>query len=324
MFPRFFWATIIILTVASLGLVGIGLLKSDQSSSGLQDERQPVEEEAAAQEIEIDPTTLQSIFERTADVAAAETTREIDRLLDGLYEPVYGGISDYADFHYTVLGEYTELVGAALGTAADAIESRLYDGFRKRLERVTDTIDARFADEFRIALKQELEDEIPRELPDVVLPPITQQAIEDALVRVRVTAPVGTVMATVGGAAAIRALSVNIAGKVATKVAAKAAGKGIAKGSGILGGTGLGALGGAWAGPVGAAVGGVIGAATTWFAVDAAAITIDEYFTRDAFEAEIRTLVDEHRSVVRDDLVRALERKSEDMENFTLQGRSSE
>lgn len=324
LFVRFFWGTIILLAVASLGLVAIGLLRSDQSTGDLNEEPQPAQGEAAVQEIEIEPSTLQAVFERAASIARAETSDAIDPLLDELYGPVYGGITSYADFHYTVLGEYTELVGAALGTAADAIEDRLYDGFDDRLERVADTLDARFADEFRTALMQELQGEIPSELSDVPLSPITQRAIEDALARVRVTVPVGTVMATVGGAAAIKAVSAAIAAKVATKVAAKAAGKGVVKGTGILGGAGLGALGGSWAGPVGAAVGGAIGGAAAWFAVDAAVITIDEYFNRDDFEADLRVMVDEHRSVVRGHLVSAVQRKSEDMQSFTLQDLSRE
>ena len=324
LFARFFWGTIIVLALASLGLIAIGLLRSDHSTSDLREEPQAEEGQAAVQEVEIEPNTLQEVFERAARRTRAETSDAIDPLLDELYVPVYGGITSYADFHYTVLGEYTELVGAALGTAADAIENRLYDGFDERLERVANTLDARFADEFRTVLMQELQAEIPSELSDVPLAPVTQQAIEDALARVRVTVPVGTVMATVGGAAAIKAVSAAIAAKVATKVAAKAAGKGVAKGTGILGGAGLGALGGSWGGPVGAAVGGVIGGAAAWFAVDAAVVTIDEYFNRDDFEADLRVMVDEHQGVVRGHLISALEGKSEDMQNFTLQDLSSE
>ncbi|TQE97314.1 MAG: hypothetical protein FKY71_16120 [Spiribacter salinus] len=324
LFVRFFWGTIIVLAVASLGLVAIGLLRSDQSTSEVRDDPPPVAEEVAPQEVEIEQSTLQEVFERAARTARDQTSNEIDPLLDELYEPVYGGITSYADFHYTVLGEYTELVGAARGTAAGAIEDRLYDGFDDRLNEVTSTLDERFSDEFRKALMQELENEIPSELADAPLAPITQRAIEDTLARSRVTVPVATVMATVGGAASIKAVSAAIASKVATRVAAKAAGKGVAKGTGILGGAGLGALAGSWGGPVGAAVGGAIGGAASWFAVDAAVVSIDEYFNREDFEADLRVMVDEHRSVVRGHLVSAVQQKSEDMQNFTLQDLSSE
>ena len=324
LFTRFFWGTIIFLAVASLVLVAIGLIRSEQSTSDLRDESPTVAEEAASQEVEIERSTLQEVFERAARTARTQTSNEINPLLDELYRPVYGGITSYADFHYTVLGEYTELVGAALGSAADAIEKKLYNDFDERLERVASTLDARFADEFRTALMQELQAEIPSVLSDVPLAPITQRAIEDALARVQVTVPVGTVMAAIGGAAAIKAVSAAIAAKVATKVAAKAAGKGVAKGTGILGGIGAGALVGSWLGPPGAAIGGIIGGAAAWLAVDAAVISIDEYFNRDDFEADLRMMVDEHRSVVRSHLISALEQKSEDIENFTLHDLSSE
>lgn len=324
LFTHCFWSVIMVLVVATLGLVAIGLFRTGQSPNDPPYEPQVVEEEVAAQETEIEPNTLKAVFERAAGIAAAETSGELDQLLDELYQPVYESITSYTEFHYTVLGEYTELFAAALGTAADAIESRLYAGFPERLERVANALDVRFADEFQTALMQQLQAEIPSELSDVPLAPISQRAIEDALTRVRVTVPVGAAMATVGGAAAIKAISAAIAAKVAIKVATKAAGKGIAKGSGILSGAGLGALGGSWAGPVGAAVGGVVGGAVAWFAVDAAVINIDAYFNRDDFEADLRIMIDEHRSVVRGYLISAVEKKLENMENFTLQDLSNE
>lgn len=192
LFARFLWGTIIVLAAASLALLAIGLLRSDQSTGDLREEPRAADRVATVQDVEIEPNTLQTMFGRAASIARAETSDEIDPLLDELYEPVYGGITSYADFHYTVLGEYTELVGAALGTATDAIEERLYDGFDDRIERVANTLDARFADEFRTALMQELQAEIPSELYDTPLAPITQRAIEDALARVRLTVPVGT------------------------------------------------------------------------------------------------------------------------------------
>lgn len=326
MFARFFWGSIIFLAVATIGLVVIGLSRSEQSE--VEQREAPLHAEAKVEEeevkeVEVGPNTLRAVIESAAIRARTETAGEIDSLLHDLYQPVYGGITGYADFHYTVLGEYTELAGAALGTAADAIRERLFDGFEYRLERVANTLDARFADEFQNALMQELRKEIPAELSNVPLAPITQRTIEDALARVRVTIPVGTVVATVGSAAAIKAVSAAIAAKVAVKVAGKAAGKGIAKGTGILGGAGLGAIGGAWAGPVGSAVGGIIGGTAAWFGVDAVVITIDEYFNRDDFEAELRAMVDEHRSEVRQYLFSAVELKSESMQNFTLQDLSN-
>lgn len=323
LFSSFYWGTIIILAAVTLGLVAVGVLGSNHSAGDLSEEPQ-VEEETEDPQVVIEPNKFQKMVERAARTARAETSDEIDPLLDKLYKPVYGGISSYADFHYTVLGEYTELVGAALGTATEAVENRLYDGFNERFERVATTLHVRFADEFQNAPMQEIQSEIPSEQSNAPLAPLTQRAIEDALARVRVTGPLGTAIATIGGAATIRAVSAAIAAKVATKVAAKAAGKGVAKGTGILGGAGLGALAGSWAGPFGAAVGGAVGGAASWFAVDAAVITIDQYFNRADFEEGLRVMVDEHRSAIRGHLISAVEQKSEDMENYTLQELSSE
>lgn len=324
LFARFFWGTIIVLAVVSLALVGLGLWRSAHSPGHEQGSATDAEAELATLELVIEGSVLQQIFANAADIAAARTSGMIEQKLEDLYGPVYTGIVTYSDFHYTVLGQYTELFGAALGTAAEAIEGKLFSSFSERLDRIGFMLDERFADEFRIALTEELEAEVPEALRDAPLSPMTQRAIDDALSRVRVTVPVGTVMASIGGATAIKAVSAAIAAKVATKVAATAAAKGVVKGGGILGGAGLGALGGSWAGPVGAVAGGIIGGAVTWFAVDATVISIDQYFNRDDFEADLRAMVDEHREVVREHLSRAIEQKSEDMKSFSLRELAAE
>ncbi|MBC7153901.1 MAG: hypothetical protein H5U19_04665 [Rhodobacteraceae bacterium] len=324
-FRRFFWGTIIILAVALLALVAIAFLRAGQQSVDRSAGTSGFVEDVAPPVVEIEPTRLQKYFERAAADAGESTSAEIDELLDILYDPVYGGIESYVDFHYSVLGEYTELAGAALGTSADAIESKLFGGFPERMEHLGNSIDARFAEALTSALQRELQAEMPEGLSEIPLGPTTQQAIDDTIARVSITAPVGTFMAVFGGVAGIKSISAGIAARVATRVAVKAGAKGVAKGSGILGGAGLGALGGSWAGPPGAAVGGIIGATVTWLAVDAAVINIDEYFNREDFEADLRVMVDEHRDEVRQNLVMALEQKKADtLMNFTLRDRSRE
>ena len=320
----FFWGTIIILAIIVIGITGLALLRTENAATESESELPAVEEPTQGANLEIKPTTLQTLFERSAIAAKKATVPEMDRYLESLFAPVYLGITSYADFHYTVLGEYTELAGAALGKAEKEIERRLYGGFSARLDAMGDSIDERYAAEFRRALYDTLQTDITGFAADIPLAPATQLALEDALTRARVTAPVGSVMATVGGTAAIKALSSVIAAKIGVKVAAKAAGKSVVKGTGIAGGAGIGALGGSWAGPIGMAVGGVVGGVATWFAVDAAVITIDEYLNREEFEADIRAMVDQHRRQIRLHLIRALEQKSGDMQSFTLEELSRE
>jgi len=317
-FAKFFWGAIIALAIGTVLLVAVGLWRSTQTSGPPVAESRSADVQEVPQELDIGTSTLLDYFRRAAGTAVTITAGEVDALLDELYSPVYAGIVAYADFHYTVLGQYTELVGAALGTATDAIEQKLFDGFTERLEMVSQRIDSRFSEEFERALMDEMRSDIPSHLHDVPLTPLAQRAIDDALSRANVTVPVATVMATVGGAAALKTVSAAIAAKMAAKVATKAAIVGAAKGGGLMGGIGAGALMGSWGGPLGAAAGGVIGGAVTCFAVDAAVINIDEYFRRADFEADLRQTVDEHRAVVRQKMMQAIEGKADDLESFTL------
>lgn len=181
---------------------------------------------------------------------------DINRLLDGVYEPVYQGITDYADYHYTVLGGYIELADAALGQASAAIEDHLFSGFPERLKRIESTLDAGFEDAFLIALQEELQEYIRSDVP--LRHPLRRE-IKGALDRVvRVTVPVAKAKGPSPNAKkAVSSISALIAKKVATKAATKGVAKGVAKGaSSILGGLGIGAAAGSWLGPPGAVVGG--------------------------------------------------------------------
>ena len=318
LFMLFFWGTIITLAIIVMGIAGLAYLRTDNTTAESEIELPASEGPQQDVALEIEETTLQRIFERSANDAEKKTLHEIDPHLNKLFAPVYLGITRYADFHYTVLGEYTELVGAALGRVEREIERRLYGGFSANLDAVGKKIDERFAKKFRSALYDTLQAEIPALSAETSLAPATQLALDDALSRAQITVPVGAAMATVGGTTAIKALSSAIAAKISVKIAAKAAGKTVVKGTGIAGGAGLGALGGSWAGPIGMAVGGVGGGVATWFAVDAAVVSIDEYFNRDEFEADIRRMVDDHRRQIRLQLIRALEQKADDMKNFKL------
>ena len=104
-------------------------------------------------------------------------------------------------------------------------------------------------------------------------------------------------------------VSATIAKKLAAKVAAKASAKGLAKGGGVLAGAGGGALLCSWSGP-GAAVCGVVGGAAAWLLTDAVVVNIDEYFNREDFENELRTLLDEDRAKKRKQLTAALRDKA--------------
>jgi hypothetical protein len=86
---RFFWATVFILALATLGLTAVGSIRSTEPSPSLV--------------AEISPTTLERLLSDTAIAAKTVTEPNISSLLDTVYGPAYDAIPAYADFHYSIL-----------------------------------------------------------------------------------------------------------------------------------------------------------------------------------------------------------------------------
>ena len=79
---RFFWATVFILSVATLALTVVGRFRSTEPSPPAM--------------VEINPTTLERLLSDTAIVAKTSVEPEISSLLDRVYGPAYEAIPAYA------------------------------------------------------------------------------------------------------------------------------------------------------------------------------------------------------------------------------------
>lgn len=274
----YFWATILTLVVTVIGLTIVGQLKLGTESHDIQER------------IEIAPTILEKVLSEATEKARAAALNQLNVELEHVYEPAFSKISEYTDFHYSVLGQYTELWETARGELVAALEERLLRGFGERLHSATSTLDKAFLNEFR------------RNLPDMgagksgpednpsIFGELTQTVLQDAKDRVAYTYPVATVSAVAVGSGSLKIVATTIGKKIALKISATAAAKGILKGGGVLTGAGSGALICSWSGP-GAAVCGVVGGAVAWLLADAVIVNIDEYFNSDDFEAEIRAIL---------------------------------
>jgi len=303
---RAFWITIFTLFIVTFALAVIGSLRSN-------------EEEVAPQEIA--PTQLEQIISEAATKALDMVAPTIDTMLDGVYAPVYAAIPAYADFHYSVLGEYTELTQASMGNMTEVMGEKLFSGFEVRLQEAASQLDQNYVAAYQSVIQTEATNAIPADAIDLTLGPVTQKAINSAVERAKITVPLATVAMTAVGSGALQATIAVIAKKVAAKIIAKAAAKGIAKGGGVLAGAGGGALLCSWTGP-GAAVCGVVGGVTAWLITDAVIVNLDEYFNRDEFEAELRQLIDEDLAEKKRLLMVALETKANELDatmpDFTL------
>ena len=296
---RFFWVTVLILAVATIGLTVVGGMRSTELPS------------PAA--VEFSPTTLERLLSDTAIEAKNAVEPDINELLDAVYGRAYAAIPAYADFHYSVLGEYVELTEAVRGQMSVGLYERLFDGFEQRLTEAASVLDQRYVQEYQSNLQNQIAHQLSTEGVSLPLGDVTDTVLKDAIDRVQTTLPLATASAGIVGSGSLKVLSATIAKKLAAKVTAKASAKGLAKGGGVLTGAGGGALLCSWSGP-GAALCGIVGGAAAWFLTDAVVVNIDEYFNREDFEAELRAILDEDRAEKNELLAAALEAKAAAMD----------
>ena len=243
-------------------------------------------------------------LERMRREPLPQTNGAIEDRIDGAFAPVYERIPEFLDWHYSIVGQYTELGHAAVGALEEAIESRLFAELQERIGTATEAVGQVMQEEMRT----EIENWVRRESRTVPAGLTTtyermlEVTVADTVERFTVSAVPSAVVAIVAGAGSTVAVAV-LAKALAKKIMASAALKTVGKAAGGIWGRAGGAAGGAaigsFLGPVGAVVGGVTGGVAAWLALDGAVVNIDERLHREDLERELTELVDEQKARVK-------------------------
>ncbi len=247
-------------------------------------------------------------------VSRAEIAAQIEREIDGAFSPVYQQIPKLADLHYSLIGEYAELSAAALGQLQDRIGRILFQevDFQPRLQEAMQRIFVHSSAQVEQALGQLGQqigarmhfDAAEMHLLATALQ-LSQKTLEARFASFSLELRgAGAAGGAAAGALVVKAIAKELGGKLAGKAAIKAGAKAASLGSGAA----LGAAAGSFVPGLGTALGGILGAALVWVATDKAVIEVDEYWNREAFEAEIRTLVDEEKRRIKEQLQQAYDR----------------
>ncbi len=300
-FSKAFWITIFSFAGFTILLLVAGLLRT------------PTQE----MPYEVQSELLIAARTQASQLVVDQMGPRVNLLVDSLYAPVYEGIPIYADFHYTVLGEYTELVGAVLSNSSSKIEEMMFNGFNERLDGISAEIDTLFHTLFKENMDILIQQSLPNGVQIEELGPISSTIIGDLKNRALVTVPLASV-ASVGGVALVKVTSQKIASQIAAKILLKTATKATAKGVGMLAGIGIGAMYGSALGPVGSVVGGVVGGAVTWFVVDKVIIELSEIYFREDFETDLRKSIDLNKEDFRSAVFATIENKKKEVESFTI------
>jgi hypothetical protein len=289
---RFFWGTILLLAAVTIVLGVIGTAGK------------------ATPPAEIEPARLESILSATARETHRAIEPRIPLLLDALYAPVYAAIPAYTDFHYSVLGEYTELTASALSQASDKLHGLLFAGFDERQHELVATLDREFAATYSTLLQENLAAALPSD--KLNLGPVTETVTASMRNRVSISYPLAVALVSA------KPLATAVAKKIGLKIAARTTGKLALATGGASAGLACGPLA-----PLCAVAAGI----ATWFLVDVAAVNLDEYWNRDEFETDVRAMIDDDKTTKRRLLESALREKAAQLDaaakaviaDFTLQ-----
>lgn len=228
-----------------------------------------------------------------------ETEDAIRRGIDKAFAPIYTGLPAFLDWHYSVIGQYTQLGQAALGTLQEEFSARLFAGLRERVASASADVDQVLGDELRRSIRLWVRNEgqtLPTEALRTTYQGILDAVVTDTVERFTVTAVTSGVAAAGAGAAGMvgaAALGRGLTRRLAASATGRTAGRAGA-GVGSRWGTAMvGAAVGAVVGPVGAAISGVLAGAAAWLALDSAFVNIDEYLNRSSFERDLIELVNE-------------------------------
>lgn len=303
----FFWATIVGLLLATVGLMVVGALRQPVGA-----DKPASVETAKVENLRQQKTRAKKALEKLPREGRDWVEDKLDDELDRAYQPAFNAIHGYADFHYSILGEYTELLGTALDRSETELDKRVFAGLDGRLQAVAKETEIAFVEKYIKEMRLAL-DELSASEKETLPADLLETIKGDLMQRVTVTAPVASAASTMAVLGTTKLLSKTVAKKLGAKIAQKAAAKGATKLGGVLTGAGSGAAACSWSGPL-AAVCGVGGGVIAWVAVDAAVIRLDEYLGRDEFEEDLREQITEHKTATREALILALAHKAEEME----------
>jgi len=212
----------------------------------------------------------------------------IEHQVDQAFSPVYNNIDTFLDFHYSIVGEYTELVGVATNEIGNTIKDKLFgENFNNNLGQAKEQINQKYIDVIKEHFHQ-IDTLATKDINKTLNSKIFSRLDNDIEQRASIQIiKLGSIIGTATTVKIIGAVTAKIIAKTATKLAAKSAIKTTAKSavSGTAATVGLSCGPFAWiCSPVLAGV--------AWFGTDAIVVSTDEYMNRDEFKQEIITMID--------------------------------
>ncbi len=308
-FEKIFWATIAIFFVVFI-ILQILAFQNRIKLESQQIEEKPVSEKIFkeiirdVEKILPDKTIIKNLennqtlglINQNLNVELRGLYGGVDTQIEKSFENVYANVDTFLDFHYSVIGEYTELGAAATGEIEQTIQNKLFgSNFQEDIDNALQNINQEYKTRVKNHLKNinlHATNGIDQALNFKTLGKLQNDIQQNITIQ---QSKLGVVLVAGIGAKVINVISAKLATKAASKLAAKGAIKIGAKASAA----GSGAAAGAICGPF-VWICSPIAATVAWFGTDAAIIAGDEYLNREEFKKEIIASIDKQKKELRE------------------------
>ncbi len=226
-----------------------------------------------------------------------ELYTEIDRKIDPIFEQIVNhNLDNFLDFHYSIIGEYTELGAMAMGNIEKSIEQRLLGtDFIKKIETASININKSYTKAAKSHLSninQFAFQDIDLELNEEAITLLNNGIIKNMKLQ---GGKIGIIITARIIPKIIQVMVTKLSTKAITKVVLKATGKTAAKATAAS----VGATAGLSCAGIGAIVCSPVLATIAWFATDAIVVNTDEYLNREDFRKEIISLLDQQKELLK-------------------------
>jgi len=292
---KIFWGTIVVLFIV-FGIISTIAMNRNQSPI-IKSQKEPVSKELIEKLFISDK--MQNNLIKNEDNINQNLKLElqlmnnmVDKEVDNLFYPVEENIDKFLDYHYSVIGEYTELGTMAFGDVNKMIEEKLFGkDFAERVNQSSSYMQK----QYRIRINSHLSavdkyatEGVDKNINNQVFLNL-QESIKNNGIRLSTQAivPAGVMLGTKVAAVISAKLAAKATVKGVTKAGSKAATKYAAASTGIAAGTLCGPF--VWiCSPVAAGI--------LWVATDVVVVSGDEYFTRDELKQKILLSLNENKT----------------------------
>ncbi|WP_418179385.1 hypothetical protein ACNSOO_00720 [Aliarcobacter lanthieri] len=280
---KYFWNTIIILAFISLIILIFALINQEKTQKDfiqktpITERFQEILTDTIKQNIEKYQNEILENLEITKVNIDENIDKNINRVFDNLIE---NNLDKYLDFHYSILGEYTQLFAFAFGDINKIINEKLLGkDFEKNINQLSiDIVNSSY-----LKIEEHLKNTQKIATKDVDLE-LNKNSLDNLKLNIENNLKTNLIdmKATVIAGAIATKLTISITSKISAKIALKSAGKTAAKLT-----TSTTAASGGIACGFAAPICGIAFGTIAWFGTDAIVINVDEYINKEDFKEEI-------------------------------------